>query len=189
MAHYRSQLTRVFVFRANRSVRCGIRGGLVCFVQIPHGEAGRVGCDDRLADFVRSDVSGPAVHRSRAADKPDVGRRQLQLRGEMADFPRPGGGARVPDVHGGRRISLSGRRDRQSLRAAHLSAACHPPSHPVTWCQAISGTARRDRPTCGQRGHRHRGHVPRLLVAVLVLPSTTYVSLSPSILSSSICHV
>ena len=157
-------------------------GGPLCFVQIPHGKAGRVGCDDRLADFVRSHVSRRAVHRSRAADEPDVGRRRLQLRGEMAEFTRPGGGARVPHLHGRRRISVSRRRHRQSLRAAHLSAARHPPSHPVTWCQAVSGTARRDRPTCGQRGHRHRGHVPRLLAALLVFPSTTRVLLSPSVL-------
>jgi len=100
--------------------------------KVSHAETGRVRGDSRLADFARSHVSGLAVHRSRAADEPDVGRRRLQLRGAVARLARSRRGARLPHLHGCRRLCVSARRRRLPLRSARLSASRHSPSHPVT---------------------------------------------------------
>jgi len=46
--------------------------GWSVFVQISHAEVGRLRRGSRLADVVRSDVSGVALRRPRAADEPDI---------------------------------------------------------------------------------------------------------------------
>ena len=53
----------------------GVR--VIWFVKIPHNETGRLCGGIRMADFIRARISGLAVHRSRAADEPDIRRRWL----------------------------------------------------------------------------------------------------------------
>ena len=143
------------------------------FVKIPHAETGGLCGGLRLADFVRSHVSRLAVHRSGTADEPSTGRCRLQLRGTMAELARTGGGACVPDVHGGRRVSVPAGRHRRPLHAARLSASRHSPSYPLTQHEAASDSAvRHDWPPCRQRRYRYCGYVHRLLAALLGLSST-----------------